>query len=459
MRNRIFHCLLIIEALEIILTNNNSTFNGQHYIQRNGTATGTKNSCSYSDLVLEPIDNEIFKAKITIFKEIYMYGRFRDDCFLVWLGDRELLAKFVYFVNILDPSLKFTVEVGGNSLEFMDLLIKIEDGKLITTVYSKPTDGHLYLHNDSCHPRNTKLAVQHGTALRLRRICSTDEEFGNKSVEYKAYLASRGHNSKAITDAFNKVGNLTRTEARTKKKNTQDSTKRHRFFTKFNPHHPNVLKILKKHEHILQTNATLSRIFPQGSFQVVNKREKNLKELIARADPYTVKQQVSGKYTTCGKAHCDSCNTFAPECSKFKCKATGRQFMIKKTMNCNTPNIIYLAECEKCKVQGVGSTTKWKPRLRNYKSWVKNGTRLCRIANHFIDSTDCRGANNRPWEHMKFRIIDCLDNVQELSPEQIENELLKKEKFWIRSLLTYHHGLNSSHDLNRSSRCEREKVD
>ena len=97
-----------------------------------------------------------------------------------------MLARFVYFVNILDPSLKFRFEVGGNRLEFMDLSIKIEDGKLTTTVYSKPTDGHLYLHNESCHPRNTKLAVQHGTALRLRRICSSDNEFEQKSVEYKA---------------------------------------------------------------------------------------------------------------------------------------------------------------------------------------------------------------------------------------------------------------------------------
>jgi len=29
---------------------------------------------------------------------------------------------------------------------------------------------------------------------------------------------------------------------------------------------------------------------------------------------------------------------------------------------------------------------------------------------------------------------------------------------WIRKLLTYHHGLNSSHDLNRTGRSEREKL-
>jgi hypothetical protein len=448
----------IIEALEIILTCNNSKFNGKDYLQKNGTATGAKNSCSYSDLALEPIDDEIFKAMTTTFKEIYAYYRYRDDCFLIWTGDKDLLKRFVYFVNILDPSLKFTVEYGGESLKFLDLLIRIVEGKLTTTVYSKPTDGHLYLNNASCHPKNTKRAVQYGTALRLRRICSTDPEFEQKSKEYKAYLASCGHDPNELVESFTKVKNIPRAQARVKRDDEQNQgPKRHRFFTHFNPHHPNIHKIILKNENILRTSATLDQIFPQGSFQVVNKREKNLKELISRADPYTAKPPKIGEYKTCGR-RCDSCRTFAGECTDFKCNATSRTFKLAKNMNCNTPNVIYLTECRKCKLQGVGSTIKWKPRLRNYKSWVKKGIRQCRIGNHFIDNAGCRGSDDAPWENMKFTIIDCLDNSENLSLEQIDDELLKKEKMWIRKLLTYHHGLNSSHDLNRTVRSEREKL-
>ena len=46
----------IIEEIEICLTNNNSTFGGQNIIKRNGTAMGAANSCSYSDLAIQPID-------------------------------------------------------------------------------------------------------------------------------------------------------------------------------------------------------------------------------------------------------------------------------------------------------------------------------------------------------------------------------------------------------------------
>ena len=101
----------------------------------------------------------------------------------------------------------------------------------------------------------------------------------------------------------------------------------------------------------------------------------------------------------------------------------------------------------------------WKPRLRNYKSWVKKNIRKCRIGNHFIDNPCWRGSVEGPWENMKFFIIDCLDNTLGFTSEKIDDELLKKEKRWIRTLLTYPHGMNSTHDLNRSKRNDVEKLD
>ena len=360
-------------------------------------------------------------------------------------------------MNILDPSLKFTVEYGGNLLKFLDLLITLVNGKLHTTVYSKPTDGHLYLNNASCHPTNTKRAVQHGTALRLRRICSSDAEFESKSKDYKGYLASCGHNPNEIVKTFEAVKNIPRPQARRNRVNENHSSEKYRFITHFNPHHPNIGQIIAKHEHLLRTSPTLQQLFPKGSFQIVHKRERNLKELICRADPYSTKPPRIGKYTKCD-GRCDSCKTFAAECTDFKCTATGRTFVLQKEMNCNTPNVIYLCECQKCHEQGVGSTVCWKPRLRNYKSWVKLRIRQCRVGNHFIDNACCRGPVFNPCENMKFTIIDCVDNCENFTPEEIDDELLKKEKMWIRKLVTYPHGMNSSHDLNRTRRNEVEKL-
>ena len=101
-------------------------------------------------------------------------------------------------------------------------------------------------------------------------------------------------------------------------------------------------------------------------------------------------------------------------------------------------------------LQGVGSTTKWKPRLSNYKSHIKKKIKKpCKIVQHFLSvCTD----PDLPHKYLRFVLIDCLNNVKNLSSKEIDDLLLKKEKFWIGTLQTVHSGLNSSHDWNRVQR-------
>ena len=52
----------------------------------------------------------------------------------------ERLKAFFKTLNTFDPHLQFTMEVGGRSLHFLDLLIYIENNRIETSVYnSKPT--------------------------------------------------------------------------------------------------------------------------------------------------------------------------------------------------------------------------------------------------------------------------------------------------------------------------------
>ena len=73
--------------------------------------------------------------------------------------------------------------------------------------------------------------------------------------------------------------------------------------------------------------------------------------------------------------------------------------------------------------QGVRSTVDWKPRLRNYKSHIKKKVRSCSIVNHFIDvSSD----TDDPSKNIRFIIIDQLNIINGLSPDEIDNLLLRK---------------------------------
>lgn len=228
------------------------------------------------------------------------------------------------------------------------------------------------------------------------------------------------------------------------------------FPTTFNPVEPSVSNIVKKHKYLLFTNPLSSEIFANTNIVIANKRCKNLKELMLRGDPYNVKTDITNNfngYVKCDKK-CDSCDNMTIDGNSFICEATGKEYKIRRNLSCNTENVIYMAICTNCKKQGIGSTTSWKPRLRNYKAHIKNLHSTCNIVKHFIN---CCSDVNTPCKFLKFMLIDSVTNTENFDKVTIENLLLKKEQFWIGTLVTMHKGLNSSHDWKRKKRIDREK--
>ena len=223
--------------------------------------------------------------------------------------------------------------------------------------------------------------------------------------------------------------------------------------TKFNPRGPDVKEIINRHLNILESNTEINKLLPRNTILVANKREENLKELLVRGDPYSIKEQLMevGGYKKCEKK-CDSCDSFVAAVDSIISTASGRKYTIRANTTCASKNVIYVAFCTKCNMQGVGSTVSWKARLSNYKSHIKKKIRSCCIVNHFID--DCSDAQN-PVKYLRFIIVDTINNTVDLDKNNIEQLLLKKEKFWIGTLITQHKGLNGTHDWNRKKRTDK----
>ena len=102
-------------------------------------------------------------------------------------------------LNTLDENLKFTIEIAGSSISFLDLKFFIEGNRLESTVYSKPIDSHVYLEASSCRKKSSKTGIIKSVTLRLCRICSTMENFKIKSSEY---LVARGTSAKLVKSEF-----------------------------------------------------------------------------------------------------------------------------------------------------------------------------------------------------------------------------------------------------------------
>ena len=51
----------------------------------------------------------------------------------------------------------------------------------------KTTNSFTFVQPSTCYPRKSINNVPRGIALRLRRICDTDEKFESRANEYKQY--------------------------------------------------------------------------------------------------------------------------------------------------------------------------------------------------------------------------------------------------------------------------------
>ena len=127
------------------------------------------------------------------------WKRFRDDIFVVWNHSLQELHKFFEFMNSIDISgkIKIAMSVANKSstLEFLDLSLHInEHNKFCFDVYAKPTNSFTYVLSLTCYPKKSINKVPKGTALRLRRICDSDEKFDIQSSEYQSYLIARDYN-------------------------------------------------------------------------------------------------------------------------------------------------------------------------------------------------------------------------------------------------------------------------
>ncbi len=124
-----------------------------------------------------------------------IWWRYIDDEFAIWEHGQESLDSFLHQINDFHHSIKFTAEYSTERITFLDTTV-ILDGSTIytdTDLYTKPTDTHQYLSPESCHPKHCTTSIPYSQSLRLRKICSRDEDFVERTGELKEHILARGY--------------------------------------------------------------------------------------------------------------------------------------------------------------------------------------------------------------------------------------------------------------------------
>ena len=161
---------LIVDLAELVLRNNNFEFDGKHYLQTLGMAIATKMAPAYANIFMDRLEQRLLSEA-----EMYLWFRYIDDIFMVWLGSESELRDFLNYINAEHETLKFTWNWSRERVNYLDVQVINNRGKIDTDLYTKPTDKHQYLFSTSCHPRGCKQSIPYAQTLRLRQICSTDE--------------------------------------------------------------------------------------------------------------------------------------------------------------------------------------------------------------------------------------------------------------------------------------------
>ena len=130
----------LVDLIQQILTLNNFSFNGEHYLQTQGTAMGTRMAPSYANLFMTKLE-ETLLTQTTISPRIWW--RYIDDVFAIWDKGQDELENFLQQINTFHNTIKFTAEWSTDRVSFLDTTVILDADTIHTDLYTKPTDTSL----------------------------------------------------------------------------------------------------------------------------------------------------------------------------------------------------------------------------------------------------------------------------------------------------------------------------
>ena len=138
--------------------------------------------------------------------------------------------------------------------------VVLNGGRLSTTLYQKETDRNTFLLATSNHPPALIESLPISQFYRLRRVCSSTEDFIEKASAMRSKFTERGYSFECIDKAYTLALKKPRAELlkKTKRKEKKFSVT---CVTTYSPHSYRLKQIFKKHWYILRSDPELCELF------------------------------------------------------------------------------------------------------------------------------------------------------------------------------------------------------
>ena len=134
------------------------------------------------------------------------------------------LKDFMSDSNKKHPSIKFEFKYWQTKIEFLDVLAyKDHNNMPQTTMHMKHTDRQNYLDAWSEHPKLLKDSIPYSQALRIKWICSSQQEFLSHTAKMINQFQRRLYDRSVIEQQINKA-NLQEREQLLEEKKKETAT-------------------------------------------------------------------------------------------------------------------------------------------------------------------------------------------------------------------------------------------
>ena len=349
----------IIELLDMVLTKNNFCFNGLHFLQVGGTAMGTRLAPSYANLFMDYFERH---HVYTYHTQPLLWKRYIDDIFMLWDKGVNELQNFIEHLNNCLPSIKFESHISDSEISFLDVKVQQKNNVISTSLFTKETDTLSYLDYSSCHPVSCKKSIPYSQFLRLRRICSDEDDFVTQSKKLAFSFHRANYPDNVIQTGFDKAFAMDRDTLLNKQSNNSRSKNKNDpklyLITDYHPSFRAVLDIVSDNWDVLDNSSSTRPILHVPVIRGF-RRPKNLRDLLVRAKLTTpdtsTKTGARKKRNLCTRMNCIYCKLL-DRTGRITCPYNKRSYISRFNVNCNSNNLIYCLVCRSCNKIYVGQT-------------------------------------------------------------------------------------------------------
>lgn len=236
---------MVIDAVELIMTNNVFQFDDTFWLQLSGTAMGTSLACIYATiyysyheetkLLTEFAQSNTAAEDALIYQQrrpaLLLYARLIDDAVQIWDTAQFPPGLTLYnFVPQMEATMKFgdldwEVEKPSREVNFLDLNIRLEtDGSITTSTFVKPMNLHLYIPPHSAHPIGVLKSLIYGNLQRYWAQNSNRATFIATAGDFYGHLVNRGYKPEVLTPIFAEAGRAIDSKALNPTRTTRSST-------------------------------------------------------------------------------------------------------------------------------------------------------------------------------------------------------------------------------------------